>query len=231
MYAAALGHGIVTVYEARDKVNRTLRPENLLAHTEVFVRDDRLEGHVHAVGICEDGAHRVIHVALILLGPMYQMPRSHNLLGEHPQRPRTVLQLMACQFGHQAARILAVKTPVYAPFQLRRGNITTPVVITIPVVAYAHNLAYTPFVYHAHGLDVLRVEEALLTDEEHRPELLATVVHTQTILLRIGHGLLAEDPFACLHGIERHRRMQIQRRGYDHTVYIPVLEQLPIVAV
>ena len=83
MYAAALGHGIVTVYEARDKVNRTLRPEDLLAHTEVLVRDDRLEGHVHAVGICEDGAHGVIHVALVLLGPMYQMPRSHNLLGEH----------------------------------------------------------------------------------------------------------------------------------------------------
>ena len=115
------------------------------------------------------------------------MSRTHNLLGQHTHSPRSILQLMARQLGHKTTRILAVESPVDVTLQLGRGHLTTPVIVSVPVVSHAHNIANHTLVDHLHSLDVLGIEQALLTDEKHTAQLLAAVIYIQRLIKGEGH--------------------------------------------
>lgn len=159
------------------------------------------------------------------------LPRTHDLGREHSHGPRSVLQLVAGQLGHQPAGVFAVKAPVDVPFQFGRRNLPPPVVVAIPVVADIHHGTELALAHRFHDPDILGIEQPLLSHEKYLPRRPALPVHVETLLHGIGHGLLAKHVLPRPEGVERHPVMQVQRHGDDDGIDLRILQQAAVVVV
>ena len=138
---------------------------------------------------------------------------------------------MAGQFGHQAAGVFVVQAPVDAALEFRRGHFPPPVVVAVPVVADAHDLADRPVVHEFHRLHVLGVVQPLLADHEDAVPFLPGAVHGAQLLGRMGHRLLTEGVLPGGQGVDGHLRVHGERRADDDALHFLVLQELPVIRI
>ena len=84
---------------------------------------------------------------------------------------------------------------------------------------------------HFHRLYIFRIIQALLADKHHLAGFLKHIIHIQTVSTRHRHRFLAEDMLSGMQGVYCDMRMFVQRSGDHDSLYISIIQKLPVIVI
>jgi hypothetical protein len=103
------------------------------------------------------------------------------------------LQMMTCQFGHQAEGVLIVKAPVDFTLQLGLWNRSYPVVVSMPKGFDLGFRTYMTFLKHFLSLMVLEIEHPLMPDIKYLSGFQMCFHRSIAFLRSLGHGFFTKN--------------------------------------